>query len=331
MRCVILSRKANLYATKRLAEEGRKLGLKVTVMDTLRISVLVDSDVMKLMHKHTEIKHPNIVIPRIGASITAFGGCVMFQMEKMGIPMLNSSMGMFNSRDKFRCGQILAANGIATPKTLMLRRPVQKDLTEKDPAARRDIYKHRIATAIELLGGPPVVFKLNKGTQGVGVILAKDLNEIYAQVDMLWKRREDFIIQEFIKESKGIDIRALVVGNKVVAAMKRESKTGDFRSNTHQGGEVSKYNISTQESMVAIRAAELVGLNVAGVDLLIADNGPKVIEVNSSPGFEGLEKATKHNVAKDIMNLAKAMRVNPVKNGKLITTIENDNIPSITQ
>lgn len=303
MRCLILSRMANLYATKRLAEEGRKLGTKVSIIDTLRLSVLVSEDGGKIFYKNSEIKHPDIVIPRIGASITAFGGCIMTQMEQMNIPMLNSSLGMFNSRDKFRSSQILASNRIPIPKTLVLRKPSKKDVIENDSLKRRLLLKEKIANSISYLGGVPVIIKLNKGTQGIGVTLCNNLNEVYAQVDLLWKTKEDFIIQEFIKNSKGIDIRALVIGDEVVASMKRESKT-DFRSNTHQGGEVSRFELDEETKKIAVKAAKSLGLNVAGVDMLIGKNDYKIIEVNSSPGFEGLEKATKKNVAGRIMKYA---------------------------
>lgn len=300
MRCMILSRKSSLYATKRLAEEGRKLGLKVSIIDTLRLSVLVSENGSKIFYKNSEIKHPDIVIPRIGASITAFGGCIMTQMEQMNIPLLNSSNGMFNSRDKFRASQILAGCGIPIPKTMVLRKPSKKDVLENDSFKRKLLIKEKIAESISQLGGTPVIVKLNKGTQGIGVTLCHDLNELYAQVDLLWKTNQDFLIQEFIKTSKGIDIRALVVGDEVISSMKRESKT-DFRSNTHQGGEASRFELDEETKKIAVKAAKSLGLNVAGVDMLIGRNNYKVIEVNSSPGFEGLERATKKNVAGRIM------------------------------
>jgi ribosomal protein S6--L-glutamate ligase len=313
MRCSILSRRKTLYATKRLAEEGRKLGMKVSIYDTLRLSALLTESGLQLFYRDKVLHKQDIIIPRIGASITAFGGCIMFQMEQMGIPLLNSSSGMFNSRDKFRCSQILAANNLPVPRTLMLRRPSNKDLNSNVALERKLLFKSKIQGSVEILNGPPVIIKLNKGTQGVGVILANTLNDVYAQVDMFWKRKEEFIIQEFVKESKGIDVRALVVGDKVIASMKRESRSGDFRSNTHQGGEVSAYILPEDVKEIAVRGTKKVGLNVAGVDMLISNNGYKIIEINSSPGFEGLEKATKKNVAKEIMSFAKQLVVNKSK------------------
>ena len=298
---------ANLYATRRLAEEGRKLDMKVLIYDTLRLSVCLDENGGKIFYRQKEIKPPHVVIPRIGSTITAFGGCIMFQMEQMGIPILNSSNGMFNSRDKFRSGQILTRNNLPIPRTMVLRRPSKKDIGEIDPMNRKIILKEKIQNVITMLNGPPVVVKLNKGTQGVGVVLCDSMNDAYAQIDLMWKSKSDFIIQEFIKESKGVDIRALVVGNKVIASMKRESKTGDFRSNTHQGGEVSAYELPESVKNTAVEAAKIIGLNVAGVDLLISNNGYKIIEINSSPGFEGLEKATGVNVAGEIMKFSKEL------------------------
>lgn len=321
MKAVILSRSSKLFATKRLAEEGRKLGMKVKIYDTLRLSIFSDQGEMKIFYKNDLVKNPNIVIPRIGSSITAFGGCVMFQLEKMKIPLLNSSMGMFNSRDKLRCTQILNAAGLPTPKTLMLRKPLKKDLEESDSTQRRTITKQRVEKMISEIGGVPVVIKLNKGTQGVGVVLCQSINEVYAQIDMLWKNKADFFIQEFIKESKGIDVRALVVNGEVIASMKRESKTGDFRSNTHQGGEVMAFDLDDESKKIAIQAANTVGLQVAGVDMLISKKGYKIIEVNSSPGFEGLEKATRKNVARSIMKYAYDIAKNN-KNGLHVPQIK---------
>lgn len=306
MRCIILSRNRSLYSTARLAEEGRKLGLKINIYDTLRLSSLIGTE-PKLFYKQKELSHPDIVIPRVGATITSFGGMVMFQLEKMNIPLLNPSIGMFNSRDKFRSGQILTSEGLPIPKTMVLRRPSKKDLGEIDTLQRKVLLKQRVQQAIEMLGGPSVVVKFNRGTQGVGVVLCGSPNDAYAQVEMLWKSGVDFIIQEFIEESKGMDIRALVVGDKVVGSMKRESKTGDFRSNTHQGGEASPYILSEEYQKIAVKAAKVLNLNVAGVDLLKTKDGFKIVEVNSTPGFEGLEKCSKKNIAKSIMEYAKAM------------------------
>lgn len=291
--------------------------MKVKIVDTLRLSVVVSPKQNSVLYKGEPIKVPDIVIPRIGASITSFGGCVMFQLEKMGVPLLNSSDGMYNSRDKFRCSQILSAHGLPIPTTMMLRRPTKKDLGNIDPMERKLLIKQRVQKAIELLSGPPAIIKLPKGTQGVGVILCNSMNEIYAQVDMLWKQKQEFIIQEFIKESSGVDVRAMVVGDRVVASMKRESKTGDFRSNTHQGGVVSAYTLPKEAEKIAIQAAHAVGLQVAGVDMLIKKDGFSIIEVNSSPGFEGLEKATDVNVAEAIMEHARHMSKVMVKTKKL--------------
>lgn len=309
MRTYILSRNNKLYATRRLVEEGRKAGMKVNVVDTLKLSLLVNGQDSKIIYRDKEIKKPDIVIPRIGASITAFGGCIMVQMEQMNIKLLNSSDGMFNSRDKLRCTQKLSSSGIPVPRTLLLRRATRKDILSSDALNKKTILKEKIAHAVDMIGGAPCIFKLNKGTQGVGVILCKTMNDVFAQVDLMWKTKQDFILQEFIKESSGVDVRAFVVGDKVIASMKRESKTGDFRSNTHQGGEVSNYVLSDEASKMAVNAAKITGLNVAGVDMLLSNDsiGFKIIEINSSPGFEGLEAATNKNIAKEIINYSKNM------------------------
>lgn len=301
---MILSRMSKLYSTKRLVEEGRKLKMKVRVYDTLRLSVLLKEGKSTILYRNSELNNPNIVIPRIGASVTSFGGCIMYQMEKMNIPLLNSSEGMYNTRDKFRCGQILTALRLPTPATLMLRRPSNKDLIETDLTARKTAFKAKVQHTIDQLGGPPVIIKINKGTQGIGVILANTIGDVYAQLDMLWKRKENFIIQEFIKESIGKDYRALVVGNEVIASMKREN-ISDFRSNTHQGGTASNFTLPPDVAKLAVEAARAVGLTVAGVDMLESSTGFKIIEINSSPGFEGLEGCTKKNVASAIMSMAK--------------------------
>lgn len=307
MRCAILSRKRSLHATSRLAEEGRHLGMKVHVYDTLRISAAAEPGNLRLLFRDKEMRRPDVVVPRVGASITSFGGCIMFQMEQMGIPLLNSSQGMFNSRDKLRSMQILSGRGIPIPRTMMLRRPSQQELEGTDALSRRLLFKAKVTQAVEQLGGTPVIAKLNRGTQGIGVILCQTMNDVFAQVDMLWKRREDFILQEFVREARGTDVRALVVGGHVVASMKRQNES-DFRSNTHQGGTATAYLLPRDMQQQAAEATGALGLSVAGVDMLVDRQGVhKVIEVNSSPGFEGLERATGKNVAHHIMMLAREM------------------------
>lgn len=306
MKAYILSLDRKLYATKRLVEEGRNQGMAVRVFNTIRLSTISEKGNNKIFYRNEEIKHPNIVIPRIGASITNFGGCIMFQFEMMHIPLLNSSQGMYNSRDKLRATQILSSNNLNVPKTMMLRKPSKKELEKVDPLTRRVLIKAKTEKALELLGGAPVIIKMPRGTQGVGVILCKSMNDVHAQVETFWKQGQDFMVQEFIKESSGVDIRAMVVGDEVVASMRRENKTGDFRSNTHQGGEVFPHTLSQDEKEMAIKATKVLGLNVAGVDMLISKDGLKIVEVNSTPGFQGLELATGINVAEHIMKFAKS-------------------------
>lgn len=323
MKAYILSLDRKLYATRRLVEEGRKQGMAVRVFNTTRLSTISEQGHNKILYKNEEIKLPNIVIPRIGASITSFGGCVMFQFEMMKIPLLNSSQGMYNSRDKLRATQILASHCISIPKTMMLRRPSKKEMENINPIDRRAAIKGKTEKAIEQLGGAPAIIKIPRGTQGVGVILCKSMNDIHAQVEMFWKQGQDFLVQEFIKESSGVDIRAMVVGNEVIASMRRENKNGDFRSNTHQGGEVFSHLLSKDDQEMAIKAARCLELNVAGVDMLMGKDGLKIVEVNSTPGFEGLEKATGINVAEHIMKYAKS-KASKKKKIKAIPNIHDD-------
>jgi ribosomal protein S6--L-glutamate ligase len=214
---------------------------------------------------------------------------------------------MYNSRDKLRASQLLSSNDISIPKTMMLRKPSKKELEKIDPINRRTLMKAKTEAALEMLGGAPVIIKLPRGTQGVGVMLCKSMNDVHAQVETFWKQGQDFMVQEFIKESSGMDIRAMVVGNTVVASMRRVNKSGDFRSNTHQGGEVFPHTLTQAEKDMAIKAAHCLELNVAGVDMLMSKDGLKIVEVNSTPGFQGLELATGINVAEHIMKYAKSL------------------------
>jgi len=279
MKIAILSRGPNLYSTKRLKEACEERGHKVRIFDPLAFSINVEQGNPELLLKNDALSGFDAVIPRIGASITFFGSAVLRQCEEMGMFCLNSSLGILAARDKLRSMQLLARHNIGFPQTIFVKQ------------------KNSIISAIEELGGAPVVIKLLEGTQGIGVILA-DTNKIAeAIIETLHSTKQNVLIQKFVKESKGRDIRALVVGNKVVAAMRRTAQGDEFRSNVHRGGTVEQVELDQKYEKTAVRAAQIMGLNIAGVDMLEAKDGPQVMEVNSSPGLEGIEKATGIDVA----------------------------------
>ena len=279
MKIAILSRGPNLYSTKRLREACRDRGHKVSVLNSMDFSINVEEGYPDLLYKNRRLPQFDAVIPRIGASITFFGTAIVRQFEQMGVCCLNSSLGIITSRDKLFSIQLLARHSLGIPQTLFVR--------------RRDA----ILSGIEKIGGAPVVIKLIEGTQGIGVILADTNKVAEAIVETLQSTRQNVLIQKFVSESKGRDIRAIVAGNKVVAAMRRVAKGDEFRSNVHRGGSVEPVELDEKYQNTAIRAAQLMGLNVAGVDMLEGKRGPKIMEVNSSPGLEGIEKATKIDVA----------------------------------
>ena len=290
MRILLLSRKRTLYSTKRLVETARQMGHRAIVLDPLNCSLVCGGNRPSIYHRneHRRLSEVDIVISRIGASITEYGLAVVRQFSIMGIPIVNNSVPIARSRDKLRSLQLLSQHGIDIPLTVMARSPSQ------------------IARALEAVGGPPVVIKLIQGTQGVGVMLAETLPSLEAILDTLWGLGQNILLQEFIAESRGKDIRALVVGGRVVAAMQRTARVGEFRSNIHRGGAGRALRLEPDYEKVAIKATEVMGLQVAGVDLLESKSGPKVIEINSSPGFEGLEAATGKNIAVEILAYAVA-------------------------
>jgi ribosomal protein S6--L-glutamate ligase len=271
MRILILSRRRSLYSTRRLVETARRVGHRALVLDPLNCFLVCGGEVPSVYHKneHRRLDQVDVVLPRIGASITEYGLAVVRQFSLMGIPIVNNSVPIARSRDKLRSLQLLSRHGIDIPRTVMARSPSQ------------------IGRALEAVGGPPVVLKLIQGTQGVGVMLAETLPQLEAILDTLWGLGQNILIQEFIRESQGRDIRALVVGERVVASMQRTA-----------------IQLPATHERVAIAAAKAMGLQVAGVDLLESGSGPKVIEVNSSPGFEGLEAATGRNIALEILDYA---------------------------
>lgn len=277
-RVCILSRKRELYSTTRLVEAIKAEGEHALVMDTLRCSMVLGPE-PRMLYRGAEVDGLTVVLPRIGASITAYGVAVVGHLTTMGIPVVNDGPSIARSRDKLHCLQLLSGAGIDIPRTVMAHHgtPIQRLVAE--------------------VGGLPAIIKLLRGTQGVGVMIATSMKEVATIVETFWELGQEIFIQEFIAESKGRDVRALVVGDKVVGAMRRKARKGEFRSNIHRGGEGKPMKLPAAYAAVAVRAAQTVGLGICGVDMLEARSGPKVMELNSSPGFEGLEKATGKDIA----------------------------------
>jgi ribosomal protein S6--L-glutamate ligase len=279
MKIAILSRNAKLYSTKRLVEAAKQRGHEAIVYDTLKCYIEVTTMRPGVKNKGERLIDVDAVIPRIGASITMYGMAVVRQFEMMGVFPLNESVAIGRSRDKLRSLQLLSRKGIGLPISGFAH----------DVSNTEDL--------INMVGGAPLVVKLLEGTQGRGVVLAETRKAAESVIDAFRGLRADFLVQEFIKEAGGADIRCFVVGDKVVAAMKRQAKEGEFRSNLHRGGVARVVRITPEERSTAVRAARIMGLNVAGVDLLRSNHGPVVMEVNSSPGLEGIELATGKDVA----------------------------------
>ena len=284
MKIGILSRAPRSYSTQRLRQAALDRGHKVKVLNTLRFGIDLSSAEPDLQYRGKPLSDYDAVLPRIGASITFFGTAVVRQFEQMDVYTPTTSNGIANSRDKLRSMQILARHDIGIPATTFVR-------------DRADVLP-----AIERVGGAPVVIKLLEGTQGIGVILAPDKKVAEAVIETLQSTRQNVLIQEFIAESKGRDIRAFVIGDRVVAAMRRVAQGDEFRSNVHRGGTTEVVELDEEYQSVAVRAAQVMGLRVAGVDMLESDNGPLVMEVNSSPGLEGIETATELDIAGAIID-----------------------------
>jgi len=284
LKVAILSRKASLYSTSRLVEAVRAHGHEALVLDTLRCDLLAEKGRPKIYYEGEELSGISVVLPRIGASITRYGLAVVRQLESMGVPALNGSDGISRSRDKLRCIQLLAQAGIDVPRTVMMRE------------------RAHLEGAVDRIGGLPVIVKLLQGTQGVGVMLAHSFDELESMLDTMWNLEQEILLQEFVAESRGRDVRALVVGDRVVGAMRRTARVqGEFRSNIHRGGLGELIELPESFAREAVRAARVVGLEVAGVDLLESSSGPRIAEVNSSPGIEGLERASGVDVAEAIV------------------------------
>ncbi len=283
MRIAILSRNQNLYSTNRILEAGEKRGHEMMVIDHQKCVLVIESSKPRIIYKGEELKNIDAVIPRIGASVTFYGAAVVRQFEQMHVFSTVESQALVRSRDKLRSLQLMAKAGIGMPKTAFASNP--KDIDD----------------VIKQVGGAPVVIKLLEGTQGIGVILAETHNSAKSVIAAFLNVEVNILVQEFIKESKGADIRAFVVDGKIVGAMRRQGAEGDFRSNLHRGGSAKLVELSAAEKSTAIKAVKKMGLAIAGVDMLQGARGPLVMEVNSSPGLEGIEAATGEDIAGKII------------------------------
>lgn len=283
MRLAILSRQPALYSTKALAEAAQRRDHDVRVLDTLQFDIHLSKQNPRLFYQGEPVGPVDAVIPRIGASITFFGLAVVRQFEMMGVYCVNESQAIARSRDKLRCLQILSRHDVGLPPTVYTRQG------------------EHIQSCIEQVNGPPVIVKLLEGTQGIGVVLAESTAAASSVIEAFHGLDQNILIQQFISEAKGSDIRALVVGRKVVAAMRRQAVAGEFRSNIHRGGKAKKVELSPEYRKTALAAARVLGLRMAGVDMIESKDGPMVMEVNSSPGLEGIQKATDVDVAAAII------------------------------
>lgn len=291
MKIAILSRNTKLYSTARLVEAARARGHRVRVLDPLRCYMRIEPSKFAVHYKGRALADYDAVIPRVGASITFYGTAVLRQFEMMGVFTPNSSDAILRARDKLRCLQLLAREGLGLPTTVFGDNP---DDT---------------ADLLAMLGEPPHVIKLVEGSQGQGVLLAEKKSASQSVIEAFRGLYANFLVQEFIKEARGADIRCFVVGGRVVAAMRRQAREGEFRSNLHRGGSASTVQLSKTENDTALRAARVMGLNIAGVDLLRSRRGPLVLEVNSSPGLEGIETTTGLDIAGEVVDyLARRVR-----------------------
>jgi ribosomal protein S6--L-glutamate ligase len=286
MNIVILSRKRTLYSTRRLIETAEVFGHTVQVMDPLRCNLVIDRHKPSMFYGKDEVANIDVVLPRIGTTITDYGLAVVNHFDMMGIPVVNNSTPIARARDKLRCLQLLSRHDIDIPRTVMLRNP------------------QHMAGVLEMVGGVPLILMLLKGTQGIGVMIAETREAVESVLETMWGLGQNILLQEFVQESKGRDVRALVVGGRVVAAMRRTARMGEFRSNLHRGGSGTVVELDETYQRVALDAARVLGLEIAGVDLLESNRGPKVMEINASPGFEGLERATGLDIARMMIDHA---------------------------
>ncbi|MDP3276513.1 MAG: RimK family alpha-L-glutamate ligase [Deltaproteobacteria bacterium] len=306
MHLLILSRKATLYSTRRLIEAARARGHDVSVIDPLEFSLVVSRKSPELYYRGSACPAFDVVIPRIGASITGYGLAVVRQFDLMGVPVLNHAVAIARSRDKLRAMQLLTRLDLDIPTTV---------------CTKSTAY---LEAALQQVGGPPAIVKLHQGTQGVGVMLAETRQSIQSTLESFWSLGQDIILQEFVAESRGRDIRAIVVGGKLIAAMRRKAKKGEFRSNLHRGGDAEGIpRLGVKYARAAIAAAGVMSLEVCGVDMLETRKGPRILEINSSPGLEGIERATNRDVASAIIAHAEAF-VAARKKSKRVSTHSHD-------
>ncbi len=279
MRIAILSRNHDLYSTRRLEEAVKERGHEALIIDHLKCDIIIEKNEPSIYYRGEKLTDIDAIIPRIGASVTFYGTAVVRQFEMMGVFTAVESQAIVRSRDKLRSLQILSRDGLGMPKTAFTN------------------YSREEKNLVEQVGGAPLIIKLLEGTQGLGVVMAETRKAAQSVIEAFHGLKARVIVQEFIKEAKGADLRAFIVDGEVVGAMKRQGKEGEFRSNLHRGGSASVYKLSRAEKSAALKAAKALGLSVAGVDMLQSARGPLILEVNSSPGLEGIEKATSVDVA----------------------------------
>lgn len=284
MRVYILSRNKELYSTKRLVEAAQARGWDARVIDYLKCSIEIMKDELKVNYLGKQLPTPDAIIPRIGASRTFYGTAIVRHFEMMGVFSASGSLAIKRSRDKLRSLQILSKNGIDMPRTVFA----------SNKSSAKDV--------IALSGGAPLVLKILEGTQGVGVVLADSEKAAKSVLDAFYGMDVNLLVQEFVEEAGGADIRAFIVGGEVVGAMRRQGAEGEFRSNLHQGGSAMSHKLTRKEKSTALAAAKAMGLGICGVDMIPSSRGPLVMEVNSSPGLEGIEKSTKIDIAGKIMD-----------------------------
>jgi len=283
---LILSRRSYFYSTARLKTAAEERGHTATVIDPLSISLSIDEGRPLAHNGSIDLSRIDVVIPRIGLFAIEFGVAVVKQFQMMGIPVVNRSLSIMRARDKLRCNQILTRKNIEVPRTVMTRNPAD------------------LKASVERVGGLPVILKFLQGAQGVGVILADTFRSAESTLDAFWSMNQNLMIQEFVAEAEGKDLRVIVVGGEVVAVMKRKARDGEFRSNIHRGGWAELADANDEIIDVAVRAADTIGLDVAGVDILESARGPLILEINASPGLEAIEKVTDKDVAGDIIRFA---------------------------
>lgn len=283
MKIVVLSRNKNLYSTQRLVEAGKKRGHDIEVIDHLKCNITIEKKKPRIYYKGEFLNDVDAIIPRIGASVTFYGTAVVRQFEMMGVFSTTESEALVRSRDKLRSLQILSRAKVGLPKTVFTN------------------YSKDVEEVIKQVNGAPLIIKLLEGTQGLGVVLAETKNAAKSVIEAFNGLQARVMVQEYIEEAKGMDIRAFVVDGHVIGAMKRQAKEGEFRSNLHRGGTAEVVALSDEEEIAAIKAVKALGLDVAGVDMLQSKRGPLILEVNPSPGLEGIEKATGKNIAGSII------------------------------